>query len=402
MDIERAMHRLSERLIELSPVLAQRIFDRHVIDPASHEALADVFSIEVHKRNIAASLDSIFTGLSRGRSTPDEPPAVSIEFARVAARSGIDLQALVRAYRVAQALTWDLVLEQTEELISDRDERLAVLRLASRFLFDWNDQVTMQLSLAYQREHERMYRDRERKRRELIRDLLEGLPADTAALGYDLRGPHVGFAAWGAAPEDLAHRIATRLGASLLTVAGASDSVLGWLGGQTLEDQGFPDLHVPDATPGTRLALGRRGEGPDGFRLTHRQATQAWRVAQLTREPVTRFQDVTIEALVSENTSRVREFVRNEIGGLLTGDERDRVLRETLRAYFHTGQNAASAAPLLGVHERTVAYRLRTIETRLGCSIRERREELAVALRLLELVEDDHDGATPAPLNEIA
>lgn len=396
------MRQISERLIELAPGLAQRIFDNQAFDPASQRSLADVFSIEVRKRSIAASLDAIFTGLGTGRSTPDEPPAVSIEWARVAARSGIELQDLVGAYRVGHGLTWDLILEEVHELIEDPAERLAVLRIASRFLFDWNDQVTMQMSVAYQRERERMYRDRERRKRELIRDVLEGLPVDATTLGYNLRGPHVGFAAWGAAPEDLARRIATDLGASLLTVAGATDSVLGWFGGRAIDDLAFPDRELPNPLPGTQLALGRRCENIEGFRLTHRQATQAWRVGQLAGDDVTRYQDVTIEALVSDDPGRAREFIGNEIGALLTGDARDSVLRDTLRAYFRTGQNAASAAPLLGVHERTVAYRLRTMEERLGCSVGERRDELAVALRLLDLVGDEGDFGSATPIDRSA
>jgi len=399
VDVDRAMRQLSERLVALAPQLAVWIFERQAIDSASQRALVDVFSIEVRKRSIAATLDSIFTGLASGRATPEEPPTVSVEFARVAARSGIELNDLVRAYRIGHAVTWDVVLEQVDELTDDRAERLAVLQIVSRFLFDWNDQVTVQISVAYQRERDRMYRDRERRKRELIRDILDGLPVDATKLAYDLAGPHVGFAAWGAAPDDLARRIATDLGSSLLTVTGASDSVLGWFGGAALDELEFPDKDLPTSSPGTYLAFGRRCRNVEGFRLTHRQATQAWRVGQLAGNRVTRFQDVTIEALVSADPSHIRDFVTNEIGGLLTDDARDRVLRDTLRAYFRTGQNAASAAPLLGVHERTVAYRLRTMEDRLGCSIAERRDELAVALRLLDLVDPERD-AGPTPLDE--
>ena len=75
-----------------------------------------------------------------------------------------------------------------------------------------------------------------------------------------------------------------------------------------------------------------------------------------------------------------------ELGPLADDDERSELLRDTLAAYFATGQNAASAAAALGVHDRTVLYRLRTIEERLGRSILERREELGVALRLAPFV----------------
>jgi DNA-binding PucR family transcriptional regulator len=60
------------------------------------------------------------------------------------------------------------------------------------------------------------------------------------------------------------------------------------------------------------------------------------------------------------------------------------VLLETLRTYVRSGWNAASAAAQLGVHERTVGYRLATIEQRLGRPLSARRQELGAALRLTE------------------
>jgi DNA-binding PucR family transcriptional regulator len=80
-----------------------------------------------------------------------------------------------------------------------------------------------------------------------------------------------------------------------------------------------------------------------------------------------------------------RDFVARELRGLDGGDSRSARLRETLRAYFASGQNASAAAALLGVHEHTVSYRLRTIEDRLGRPVTARRAELETALRLLEL-----------------
>jgi DNA-binding PucR family transcriptional regulator len=69
------------------------------------------------------------------------------------------------------------------------------------------------------------------------------------------------------------------------------------------------------------------------------------------------------------------------------------ILRKTLHAYFATGQNAASAAAVLGVHEKTVSNRLRAIEEHLGHPIEARRAELELALRLAALQETDQPPA---------
>ncbi|HLQ47495.1 MAG TPA: helix-turn-helix domain-containing protein, partial [Candidatus Dormibacteraeota bacterium] len=87
--------------------------------------------------------------------------------------------------------------------------------------------------------------------------------------------------------------------------------------------------------------------------------------------------------------ARARAFVSRELRGIDGDDPRSRRLRRTLRAYFASAQNGSAAAALLGVHEHTVAYRLRTIEDRLGRPVAARRAELETALRLLELSEHD-------------
>jgi DNA-binding PucR family transcriptional regulator len=67
--------------------------------------------------------------------------------------------------------------------------------------------------------------------------------------------------------------------------------------------------------------------------------------------------------------------------------ERDggRVLLETLRIYFSADRKVSSAAAALGVTRRTVANRLRTVETRLGCSLRSVAAEMEAALQLRNL-----------------
>jgi hypothetical protein len=48
-----------------------------------------------------------------------------------------------------------------------------------------------------------------------------------------------------------------------------------------------------------------------------------------------------------------------------------------------SGHNAAATAAALGVHEQTVAKRLRAAEDRLGHTISSRHAALEIALRLL-------------------
>ncbi len=133
---------------------------------------------------------------------------------------------------------------------------------------------------------------------------------------------------------------------------------------------------------GVQLAVGERGNGAEGFRVSHREAVATHRLARAGQQPLTLHADVALLTLTLQDPRAARAFVQRELGPLAAGDERAAVLRETLAAYFAAGQNAASAAATLGVHNRTVLYRVRSIEERLGHPIAARREELAVALRL--------------------
>jgi hypothetical protein len=63
--------------------------------------------------------------------------------------------------------------------------------------------------------------------------------------------------------------------------------------------------------------------------------------------------------------------------------ERAARLRDTLRVSFERGQNAAAAGAALGINDRTIAYRIRTIEDELGGPILGREVELSLAIRLL-------------------
>ena len=94
---------------------------------------------------------------------------------------------------------------------------------------------------------------------------------------------------------------------------------------------------------------------------------------------------MTLEAALLADERVPRRLVEHELGPLAEDDERAATLRTTLDAYLRTGQNASAAAAMLNVNDRTVAYRIRSIEDLLGRSVAARGPELATALRLRRL-----------------
>jgi len=97
---------------------------------------------------------------------------------------------------------------------------------------------------------------------------------------------------------------------------------------------------------------------------------------------VTHYEEIALEALAGQNEPEAAAFVSHELAGIDGDDERSRTLRDTVSAYFAAAHNAAAAAAALGVHEQTVANRLRLVERRLGQPVTSRRAEVETALRL--------------------
>lgn len=343
--------------------------------------------VEVYRQSYNQQLALIYDGLQdRWSIDGATPPALAIEEARMSASLGIPLASLLQGYRTSHRLIFETVMSTAHAQIADEDLRAEVLRIASRWLFSYMDWMTLRVAEVYERERDLLVRDRDRRKRQLVRDLLEGQPVDPSPLNYTLDQEHLGLIAWGHEPERALVALREATGLAMLVITGADPTAWGWLGAGTFTPA--DERAVQRFTPpgGVRLALGERGQGHDGFRLTHRQAWNTYRLARSGDEPVTWHADVALLALTLQDAAVAREFVMRELGDLAGADERSELLRETLAAYFATGQNAAAAAAALGVHDRTVLYRLRSVEERLGRPILARREELGVALRLAPVV----------------
>jgi hypothetical protein len=345
--------------------------------------------VALYRGSYVEQLRAICAGLARRPSLAAEPlsPAVAEEV-RAAAALGIPLGDFLRVCRIGHRVLLDDAIALAHATFGDRDLLVAVVRAASDWLFEWFDWLTARETEAYERERDLLVRDRARRRGQLVRALLDGEPVDGGELGYELRRTHLAVVAWGERAACALCDLSEATGLELLDVAGTGATAWGWLGGERIGPRELGAVRAFAPAAGTWLAVGEPGAGADGFRASHRQALSAYRIARERPAPVTLHADVALLALALQDPSLAREFVARELGPLAAGDERVAVLRETLAAYFAAGQNAASAAAALGVHNRTVLYRLRSIEERLGHPIAARREELAVALRLLPAVAD--------------
>ena len=128
--------------------------------------------------------------------------------------------------------------------------------------------------------------------------------------------------------------------------------------------------------------------GLDGFRRTHQEALLTRRVANLCERPAasTSFGSVALDALLTQDIDEAGRFARNELGSLMDDSDSCRRLAATLEVFLHEESSFVRAARRLGIHENTVAYRVRRAEEMLGRKAAERQLELRAALRLARFV----------------
>jgi hypothetical protein len=374
---------LTAELVEAIDAITDAYFARFRDD--SPEWTVERPELESDFRRITRSsiLDELVT-LRDGGEPPSALPAADLEFARVAARLGGAPHHLSDAYRRGHAVQWAAWFDLVEDREPDPARRRALLRRGSDFFFVYAAYLSRLTLGEYTEERDRMMRHHEQRRVSLVGELLAGRHVTVDALDYDPGASNLALIAWGPAAAVAAEAAARALGRRLLLVSVIEETLWGWLGGEALDARARRALARLTPIDDAQLAFGDDLPGADGFRASHRQALHAKRAGQRTARPVTHYGEVALEALAAGDPDEARAFVVRELRGLEGDDARARRLRETLRAWFAAGQNAAATAAALGVHEQTVAARLRAVEERTGAPPAARRAELETALRLRE------------------
>ncbi|HTA97089.1 MAG TPA: helix-turn-helix domain-containing protein [Solirubrobacteraceae bacterium] len=326
------------------------------------------------------ALDDIELGEDGARSVPPE----AVAQARRAARVGVSLDTVLRRYVLGSSVLGDFVMQEADhcDLVGMGTLIRDVLSAQAAVL----DRLMTTITGEYIGELEQTGRSAEQRRGERVLGLLAGGRGGTTELGYELDGWHVGAIASGDAATETLRRCAGELGVPLLCVRRGEDTVWGWLGGQCSPSARDIEVVLSEGS-GTNVsfAIGEPAHGIDGWRLTHQQAQAALRVALRSPRRLTRYADVALLASVLHDDALAGSMAELYLAPLGDRENGGGVLRKTLRAYFAAERNASSAASALGVTRHTVQNRLRTIEEKLGQTLRTRQAELEIALRLEDL-----------------
>jgi hypothetical protein len=381
--VETVRAGLAERLRARRPEIEEAIIARFRdvgFDPAAGE---DAEYVAGAHAAVAEAVDYGLVAIERGEEWFGSIPPAAVSQARRAARNSVSLERVLLRYNAGHTLMEDFVMQAAEhdDFSSQRIALRDVLRTQGALL----DHFTSSMVHEYQHEVERVAQSPELRRTEHVQRLLAGAPVDPGELDYDFDAQHLGVIAMGARAREAVRAFASELPRQLLSVSRSEETVWAWFGGQrSVAIADIERLLSGKAATGVSLAVGESGAGIDGWRLTHRQAQAAMLVGLRRPQRLTRYADVALLAAMLRDREMARSLVEIHLAPL-EEQRNGAVSRETLRAYFAAGCNAATAAAALGVNRHTVERRLHTIEEKLGRPLHTCHAELEVALRLEEL-----------------
>jgi PucR-like helix-turn-helix protein len=365
--------RLRARASEIEETIFLRV--RALSDQAETE---DIELMAGLRAAVAAGLEFGLSSIEHGDEWSGPiPPAASAQ-ARRSVRHGVRLDTVLRRYAAGDRLLAEFIMDEADRFPGQ------ALRQVLRAQGPQVDRIMAAVSTEYMRELERMGRSPTQRLAERVQRLLDG-DGPVGDLDYPMDACHVGLILLGPGGEQAANALAAGLGSRDLIVPRGEGVVWAWLGSRdrspSLDVERLRSLGVSEKTS---VAVGEPRWGLPGWRLTHREALAAFDVMVRRPRQLTRGSDTLLLAAVLRDEALARSLRETYLAPL---DEHghSEVLRETLRAYFAAGFNAATTAAALGVDRHTVHRRLRKVEEALGRLLHASHAELAVALTLEEL-----------------
>lgn len=370
------VERLRARSAEIEDAIFNRV--RALASPAESE---DAEYRAGLRATVAESLDYALTNIERGEDSTEAIPPAAAAQARRAARIGVGLDTVLRRYAAGDRLVSEIIMDEAGRFPNEALRQ--VLRTQSPHV----DRLMASVAAEYMAELELMRRSPAQRVAERVQRLLAGdSPFDAEGLGYELDAWHLGLVVAGPQAGVAARTLAAGVKREPLVVTRGDDSAWVWFGGrQPLELPEVQRYLAAGALGDVKLAVGEPRWGIDGWRLTHHEAQAAQQVMLRRSQPLTRASSVILLAAVLRDEPLARSLRETYLAPLDELGDSGIVLRETLRAYFAAGFNAATAAAALEIDRHTVQRHLRKVEEALGRLLPSCHAELEVALSLEEL-----------------
>jgi carbohydrate diacid regulator len=353
-------------------------------------------------QSVSAALVTIWLRAIKTGEIDEDDLAPIRHGARRRVRQGLDLQSLLKAYRVAIRVMWRELLLSPEWQSPELAPLLAVL---AEWALDFTDAMTTEVDTNYLDEQRRLAGEAELRRSALLELVLAGRPVEAPLeLMPDLRRLHAVVVA--EVSDDLPIERLDRVGAVLERHAQAKlwtvrhKAVVAVLRRASAEKRSATVQLLDDLVASepivTRIGFGGDSSGPDTTASSYVEAHDALRIGRLLYGDAHRVHDFTS---LGQYAFALRE-------PMAAGRWADSVLGEraaglnkqwsfpTLESYLVHGGNLKVVARELGVHLNTVKYRLAILRKQVGTRIDngEQAIELLLALRLKKVL-----AAEPGP-----
>ena len=378
--LERIRIELSGRLRERAEEIEEAIFTRvrALSEPVESDDPEYIAGLRAAvKESVAYGITSIERG---AEWTPPAPPVVAIQAQR-AARNGVSLDTVLRRYAAGDRIVGEFIVEEADRLPGQ------VVGQVMKARGPLVDSLMAHASTHYMRELERLTRSPEQRLAELIERLLAGdVSVDIGELDYEFDGWHLGLIVSGEGAEAAVRASASELGRPVLITSRGARTAWAWLGGdRRLDPKDVERLLSGGTLSGLSLAIGEPRRNFEGWHLTHEEAQAGHQIMLRKPQRLIHGADVLLLAAVLRDGSLSKSLLRTYLAPLDEHGDSGAVLRDTLRAYFVSGRNAATAAAALEVDRHTVQRRLRKVEESLGRLLSDCQAQLEVALSLEEI-----------------
>ncbi len=330
------------------------------------------------RTGVGEALKRFVDDVEKPGQDPEGWRAVYESLGRGEYRQGRTLEALLAAYRVGARVSWRRVADAATEAGATPAELTAL----AEAIFAYIDELSSLSAQGYSAERAESVGERQRRREELVRMLVEGAPADAIAaqaedVGWTPPASAAALAVHDAAPGALA----TRLGHGVVAARLADGMTCA-----IVADPGSPGRRAElEAAIGTQVAAIGPEVEPDGLGRSFSRARLALEVredAQLGAGLI--FTDEHLPALILHaDPALLTDLARLRLAPLEAETELSRErLEETLRAWIDHPGRPTEVARAVHIHPQTARYRLRRLRDLLGdIDDPKARFELALALR---------------------
>ncbi len=352
-----------------------------------------VLAEAIRKSNVASIRHWAVANLERpGQRVPANLGPEIIAASRDLVRRGLDESAL-DTYRIAQGVVWRRWMEIAFELTSDPQELHELLDITALSIATFIEDTIAAVTDTIQGERDDLTAGTHAERRATVALLLEGAPIRAsqaeAQLGYRLTGQHTAAIVWSTSASEAAQLegaaellVSATKAPSRLTIVASAAALWLWLPTDSApgEDAILSGLK---GLPEVRIALGRPGNGVDGFRRSHLDAVETQRMLARLTSPrrLASYQDIQLIALITTDPDRAQEFLSDTLGDLLHADED---VREVVLAYVRELGSTTRTAERLYTHRNTVIRRLARADELLPRPLAENVLGVAAALETLK------------------